>query len=231
MLFCHITTRIKGRKHDGLLTKKGGRGFPHLVFMDEQGEVITKPAGRSVKAFEKGAQQVGSFMKLRNKADKSDAEKVELLTLEIGFGTVSADEARKRAKELEGSLDDAAKAKLAEGMKVLEARDFEKEIKAALPKKRPASQEEAKAVLTKLGEKFWADYQAGKRPTNNPQGPGQTFYQVMVQYGMQTKQAGPARAGYEGLEKIFGGFKQARPQLDRLKKQVEELEAGGGGGE
>lgn len=231
MLFCHITTRIPGRKHDGLLSKKGGRGFPHLVFMDERGEVITQPAGRSVEAFEQGAAQVGGFLRLRNKADKSPADQAELLSLEIGFGSVSSAKARERAKALEGSLDEAGRAKLAEALKILDARDFEREVKAALPKKRPASPEEGKAVLAKLGEKFWAAYQAGKRPTHSPQGAGQTFYQVLVQYGLGTKQAGPARAGYEGLEKIFGGFKQARPQLDRLKKQVEGLEAGGGAGE
>ena len=50
--FLHVTTRIAGRKYDGLLGEKGFRGFPSLAFMDAEGNILAKPQSRSVTAFE-----------------------------------------------------------------------------------------------------------------------------------------------------------------------------------
>jgi hypothetical protein len=51
-MFLHITTRIPGRKNDGMLTKVGGRGFPTFVAMSSTGEVMAKPRRRTIGAFE-----------------------------------------------------------------------------------------------------------------------------------------------------------------------------------
>lgn len=213
-----------------MLTKKGGNGFPYLVFMDAEGNVLCEPAGRGVKDFESGEQKVGAFLELKAKPDKSDAEQVELLILEIEFGTAKPEDARKRAKELEPKLDAATKKKLAEGLAVLEKRAYDKEVQELFAKHRPRSREEAQKVVAQLGPKLWEDHQAGKRPTDDPQGAGQLVYQVLLQYGLENKVAPAARAGYAGLEKLYGRYPQARAKLDQVKKQVEALEAEGGGG-
>ena len=81
VLYCNIMTLIPGRKYDRLLSKKGGRGFPYLVYMDSEGNVIGHPAGRSVKAFEAGAKKAQHYLDLKNKAKRTPDEEVELANL------------------------------------------------------------------------------------------------------------------------------------------------------
>ena len=45
VLFCHLTTQIEGEKHADLLEQKGGQGFPHIVFMDSDGNVLAEHRG------------------------------------------------------------------------------------------------------------------------------------------------------------------------------------------
>lgn len=69
VLFLHITTRIQGRKDDGLLSTVGGRGFPHLVAMDAEGKVLGQPPGRTVGDFT----TMMEYFELKPKAEKGDA--------------------------------------------------------------------------------------------------------------------------------------------------------------
>ena len=48
VMFLNIMTRIRGYPDDDLLRAVGGRGFPTLVVLDSSGEVVAKPATRSV---------------------------------------------------------------------------------------------------------------------------------------------------------------------------------------
>jgi hypothetical protein len=51
VLFLHITTRIPGRKNDGMLRDVGGAGFPTFVAMSSKGEVLAKPRQRTIASF------------------------------------------------------------------------------------------------------------------------------------------------------------------------------------
>ncbi|MBI4614210.1 MAG: hypothetical protein HY720_11415, partial [Planctomycetes bacterium] len=42
-------------KYQNLLEEKGGRGFPHLIFMDFEGNKIGDVGGRDVASFERSA--------------------------------------------------------------------------------------------------------------------------------------------------------------------------------
>ncbi|MAE77137.1 MAG: hypothetical protein CMJ85_09735 [Planctomycetes bacterium] len=46
VMFLHVTTRLEGRKHDGLLKEKRFTGFPTMCAMDVSGKVTAKHAGR-----------------------------------------------------------------------------------------------------------------------------------------------------------------------------------------
>ena len=60
-MFLHITTRIPGRKNDGMLRKVGGRGFPTFVAMSSTGEVMAKPRRRSLEAFANAMDEAAEF--------------------------------------------------------------------------------------------------------------------------------------------------------------------------
>ncbi|MEE2887604.1 MAG: hypothetical protein VX951_09255 [Planctomycetota bacterium] len=50
-MFLHVTSRVEGRKQDSLLREIGGRGFPTIVVMNEDGEILARPSQRSVVGF------------------------------------------------------------------------------------------------------------------------------------------------------------------------------------
>ena len=72
VLFCHITSRVNGDPHQDLLQQKGGQGFPHLVFMNAEGEVVAQPQGRSAEAFAKAHAAYLNCLELAKKLEAGD---------------------------------------------------------------------------------------------------------------------------------------------------------------
>jgi hypothetical protein len=112
--FLHITTHIAGREGDGLLDDKGGRGFPYIVFMDDEGQVIAVQPGRerTVEGFQKTlAGDVKRFMDLRAKALSGDAAaQIDFALLKGELGWVPFEDLK---KQLDGKeLSDAQRQQL-----------------------------------------------------------------------------------------------------------------------
>ncbi len=113
VLLNHITTKIDGQKNDDLLGKKGGTGFPHLVFLDSEGNVVTKQGGRAVADFETTGNKVRTFLDLKKKMDAGDTTvKVEftLVSMDLAVDTVTLDDAKKKIADL-GELTKEQKAR------------------------------------------------------------------------------------------------------------------------
>ncbi|MHC4340064.1 MAG: hypothetical protein ACYSX0_07630 [Planctomycetota bacterium] len=73
VMFLHITTRIEGRKYDDLLTQKGGRGWPSVLAMDADGNVVGQHSGpRTVDGFARTMRQAAEFVDLKAKAVAGD---------------------------------------------------------------------------------------------------------------------------------------------------------------
>lgn len=68
MPFLHVTTRIEGRAHDGLLKEKGFGGFPSLAFLDAEGNVIAKQGARSVAGFRETLAAIRKVQDLKDRA-------------------------------------------------------------------------------------------------------------------------------------------------------------------
>ncbi|MCA8926126.1 MAG: hypothetical protein KDD82_30245 [Planctomycetes bacterium] len=222
VLFCHITTRIAGRKHDGLLSEKGGRGFPYLVVMDAKGDVLSTVQNRSVAGFRAAVETAQAYVDLATKEDRTPAEEVQLIEAELGLGKTTPADALKRLDGLTGA-DEAVVKKLRD---TIAAKEFDAVITKRLEGIRQASsQEEADAIVAEIGAEFWEAYQAGKRPSDDMQ-TATTFYSLLMQYGIMKKNAGSARAGLDGIVAMHGDNPQAKPQIEKFRKQVEEVEAG-----
>ncbi|MEE2888628.1 MAG: hypothetical protein VX951_14455 [Planctomycetota bacterium] len=96
-MFLHITSRIKSEKYPDLLSEKGGRGFPHLAFMDQDGNVLAKPKKRSVAGFtETLTTEVPAFFALKKKAvEGSKADKAAFLMRRFELGHLNTDQMSK----------------------------------------------------------------------------------------------------------------------------------------
>ena len=81
ILYLNIMTRIKGYPYDQQLREVGGRGFPTIVALNSKGEVIGKPRGRDIAAFEALMGDSGSKKKRkksRKKSKKKDPAKLAM---------------------------------------------------------------------------------------------------------------------------------------------------------
>ena len=93
VLLCHVTTGIKTDPHQDLLAKKGGQGFPYLVFLDAEGEVIAAHEGeQTVAGFREGLGKARAFLDLRKKAEAGDkAARFQVLETRYGQGTLTSE--------------------------------------------------------------------------------------------------------------------------------------------
>ncbi len=88
VIYCHISTRIEGRKDEGLFREKGFTGFPTLAFLDTNGDLTAKHAGsRVIPQLDKTAKKSSAYMALRSKAkagDKAANQHLFVADLELG---------------------------------------------------------------------------------------------------------------------------------------------------
>ena len=212
MLFCSIMSKVPGRKHDGLLSEKGGQGFPYLVFMDETGKVIGKPAGRTVAAFRQGAR----YLTLERQEKRTTEEEVEFLELGLAMGSLDPAKAKEILATLE--LSDEQKAKLEEAIKAAEG---QAKIRALVGQIK--SRQDVQSKGSSIGKQLYALYQEGVRPAKGSQ-ESIAMYQLMITHGLQDKVVAPARAGLDELKAALEGNKRAAGFLKQMEAQVTALE-------
>lgn len=80
--YLNITARVPGKPEDDMLGKKGGRGFPHCIIMDETGKVL-KQARPSAEAPFKAAMRPVSILMDARKAVAEKATKEAKLNLAL----------------------------------------------------------------------------------------------------------------------------------------------------
>jgi hypothetical protein len=102
VLFLHVTTRIDGERYGDLLSEKGGTGFPWLVFMSPEGDVIAPhDDARSVPGFRRTLDRATRWSAAKAKADGGDRHaRADMLFLETELG-------RMEVVDLEDALAEA----------------------------------------------------------------------------------------------------------------------------
>jgi len=85
VLFCHITSQVSTDPYQKLLSEKGGRGFPHLVFMDAEGTVLASPADRTVASFMKTNTELKRIADLQGKTDPASVTALVFAKLDMGM--------------------------------------------------------------------------------------------------------------------------------------------------
>lgn len=106
VLFCHITTRLTDRKYETLLSEKKGTGFPYLVFLDGEGELVAAMRGaRNMENLTITAATAKANMSLRTKAAAGDVNaKLDWLSYQIQVGWLNAEDGKAAIAGL-GKLD------------------------------------------------------------------------------------------------------------------------------
>lgn len=173
VLFSHITSQVEGAAYPKLLQEKGGRGFPYVVAMDAAGEVVAKLRDRSVEGFRSMMKDAADYAVLLPKKERTPAEALRFLRLEMRLGKVADEEARTRATALEG-LDDAGKADRADLLLGLEIKAELNKIQGRDPAPRIAA-----------GKVFAGMWAAGREPQDMEY--VQAFFFLMLDHAEDVK--------------------------------------------
>lgn len=213
VMLAHVTTRIEGRKNDGLLSEKGGRGFPTIIALDTDGNKIAEAGGRSVEAFEKMMVSASRFVEISGKAEKTLDDRIFLFKHQIDMGTLKFAEAKKLRGELEG-LSDEQNAEIDTAMVDLEIQD-------ALGN--PTSREEADAFAKAAGPKFIEMMKAGKKPTSDAA--YQPFYILIMNTAFDAGDAETFEKALGMMRAKFGDNARAAGWFDGQEKRLEELKS------
>jgi hypothetical protein len=210
VLLCHLTTQIQGDKHADLLEQKGGQGFPHIVFMDSEGNVLAEHQGdRSAEGFSKTGQKAKEFVSLKAKADKGDkAAKIDFIIVQLSLGQVKAAEAEAKIKEA-GTPTKEQQAKLDGELVNVSVMDTMKTVD---------DEESAKAA----GKKFYEMEKAGKPAPTGDQSM-QPYYILMMKAAEEAKDAVIFEKALKALKGKFGSNPNAKRFFEANDKKLEEM--------
>lgn len=211
VLFCHVTSNVSTDPHQKLLQEKGGRGFPYLVFMDQDGNVLAKHEGpRNVEGFSKTSEKVQSFLDLKKKAESGDKDaKVDLLIVQIELGHFKADEARNRAKELKDVPPEKQK-RIDSALANMEVMEIVQTVTRD------------RATRIAAGRKCLEMKKAGRVPSGDQE--TQIFWILIMDVAEEDKDAALFEEGLNALKTKFGDkvnkrwLEQNEARLNKLKE-------------
>lgn len=213
VLYCNIMSRVPGDKHQDLLMEKGGQGFPYLVFLDADGNVLARHEGaRDVEGFRQTGQKVRDFLELRRKAEAGGPEaKIDYLIARLDLGHVKAADAERELAGLgkpsaaqQGRFDGA----LANATVLEEVRALQSDEAAA-----------------EAGKKFYERYKAGK-PAPTADDAMQAYWILLMDCAEDKKDADAFEAGLKALKAKFGDLPQAQKWFKEKEEVLKNLKEG-----
>lgn len=216
VLFCHITSQVESDPHQGLLSKKGGRGFPHVVFMGDDGGVLAMHQdARDVGGFSRTADQARGLVKklkdLRDLASSGDADAgKELFLTRFDLGHFSVSDALAKLEKLTLTADE--KKRVSDKLTGMEI----DEIMA------PVTENVETHVVA--GKKFYAMMKAGRLP--NSMDTAQPFYILMMSYAESEKDSVLFAKALEGLKGFFAEMLEdpgVKAFFENKEKTLEEM--------
>jgi hypothetical protein len=153
VLLCHITSLAQGEKYQDLLAEKGGQGWPSVIFLDSDGNVLARHAGPlTVEGFDASGARPRAFLELRAKAEKGGVpSKIDFILARLELGHLKPGEAENRIRETGGTPSPEQKKRLDELVANVE-------VEAIL---RPVKSEETKNAASK---RCYERRKSGKAP-------------------------------------------------------------------
>jgi len=221
-----VTTRIKGRKNDDLLTKKAGEArFPTIMILDSTGDpllTITRAtastwgrAGLPVSVYAEKLDACERYVALKSRAAAGDTSvKVDLAVAGVRIGKLDVEKLDKAVAGVDLTPEQAgvvAQARANATCERLVARMRGRYI--------PAEQKRIVDALLGL-------YRAGTHPNSDS---ASTYWWVVARRGQETGDVAMMEAGRKGIRAAPERAWQFKAFLDQLEKDLEARKAASGG--
>jgi hypothetical protein len=211
VLYLHNTSRVDDEPLPNLLQEKGGRGFPYLVMLDADGEVIAPHNGaRSVEAFKKTAAASSAFGDLKMRYESGDKKAtLGYLLAALDLGAVSVADAKKIYAEVdEKDLDQAKRDEIKAKLWAVEYREILMTVRAL---------DDAIAA----GKNFKSMLDAGFKP-DGEQHPN--VWAMISYYATEEKNAELLAKAIEEFEETAASERFKQANLKRMKDALAEMQ-------
>jgi hypothetical protein len=215
--YLNMTSHVEGDKDQGLLSEKGGGGFPYLVAMNGDGKVLAvhQAYPRDVPSFVALMEEAKKNAEKRAAEDLSQEDRVGFLLFDLKVGNVTVDEGRTAAAALEG-LDPAKKAEIEDAL-------LAKEISLKMPKSR--SPEE----FQRAGKAFLTMYEQGRVPKD--QRTATNFFYLILEYTYAQGDAAKFETALGKMKALIGNNPRAEGFVKQQESRLAELKAKSAGGD
>ncbi len=211
--FLHITSKIEGMKHDGLLQEKGFGGFPSLAFMDAEGNIIHKQGARSVEAFTASMHALPKLADLEERiAAGEKGLDYEYLLAKWDLGQASYEDVVKACDTIEG-LNDKQKATLA-------AMRIDAEVDHLSKSMRVRDEEERNAAVKKAGPRFKEILKSGHELSEMRQN---VVWNGLMTYAELENDAELFAKAVDFFKKLYADEPRAARYLESLDGRLEAL--------
>lgn len=208
VLFLHCASHVAGEPLPTLAVDKGYTSYPTILYLDANGDVLTRQDEKTVVAFEQTLQRVGELQALQARAAKGDAEAVKgLFLLQLQLDAVPLATMQQRAQQVTGL---SAEQRTFVDQKITDAMLEDLQQRA-----RAIGQQELGKRLAELAK-------AGHRPS-----PEMTnlFWNPVLGHARDTKDAALAQQAYDALVAQYGKDHRYDRAMTAWRQQV--AEAGG----
>lgn len=215
--FLHVTTRISTDKHQDLLQKKGGRGFPHMVVMDSDGTVLAKVGQRNIAGFQaavtKATEIKTKLADLSKKAEEGDeAAKKELVKTYFQMGKYkSAADAKKAIADMGLKEED-----FANELGVMQIDGIIANIR---------SREDVPAAQAKIG----ALAEKGVMPPRGQTRTFQAFWVLTMDYAKGKNNVALFEKALGEMKAVFGSNPRAAGFFQQKEAELQQMKAAAGG--
>lgn len=227
MLYLNVTSHVDGDADQELLGEKGGGGFPYLIVMDSDGNVLAKHEGqRSAEGFGETLGTAQSYADLRAKAAGGDAAAAkEVLFKDAELGNLKAADAKAALGKMK-DLSDDEKTKLSGLIVDLEMKDVMMQFGKDVNGLGPDDKAKIKKAQAAAGKKFLDMQKAGHEP-----GEESDYFQPFYIFIMEAAEEGNDAAKYEAALKVmedkFGDNPNAKKFFDEHHATLDKLKGGG----
>ncbi len=209
MLFCHLTTRVTGDKYPTLLSEKKGTGFPYLVFLDADGNLIAKAGERTVAAFQKSLKAIAEIKTLESKQNGGDKSVgAKLLIAKLQLGTIAYEEAKTQRAAI-SKLDASTQQELDQLLTNLE---FSSSMQGPSTKEVSAARQLAAAAM----------FEAGRCPDGQM---ATSFYSLVMTHAEATQNVKLYEQALNKLKQAIGANSPFQRLIEQREKVLEKMKA------
>ncbi|MFQ5653837.1 MAG: hypothetical protein ACE5GW_03785 [Planctomycetota bacterium] len=233
--YVNITAQLADKPDQGLLYKKGGRAFPYVVVMDPEGDVIVGRGGgfrpRSPRVLENALAKVREIIDLRRTVGSGRAEPLARARLTLLEGLSIPRKADPEAMAAAAAMPGIEPALIERYRRYRRMLPFQQVIDryrrelGALSRDDKAGRQ---AAYDRTARAMYELFRQGKTIDKRGETHFSDYWRLVFSGAILARDQDSARSSLAVYQKAYGGNPSLKLRIDRMKKQLDDLEGAEG---